>query len=279
LVYSNCLWTNIGAIAAVRAGIKHVWHIREFIGPDSPANFLAGNKSLTFIKKSTGSIIYNSRAIESYYNRSLGPIPHAVVYNGVITSPATIEPRKIAPPEFLVAGSLRLHKNIGEAIQALALLRQRVPQARLIIAGSDAQSFYQKELQEQIINYGLQSAITMTGFVDNMTPLYKRVTGLVVCSTREPWGRTLVEAMAAGCPVVAAESGGVGEIITHEKTGLLYKAGNAEALAEALHRLCTEASFAQEMVYRANAEVNCRYTVDRYVQEVSAIIDRAANAR
>jgi glycosyltransferase involved in cell wall biosynthesis len=58
----------------------------------------------------------------------------------------------------------------------------------------------------------------------------------------EPFGQVVVEAMAAGLPIVAADAGGPAEIVTHEVDGLLYPAGDIGALASLLRRLAADAS-------------------------------------
>ena len=70
---------------------------------------------------------------------------------------------------------------------------------------------------------------------------------LIATSEREPFGRTLIEAMAVGTPVIAAGVAGHLEIVDHERTGLLVSPNDAGAFAEAAHRILTDHQIAARL--------------------------------
>lgn len=94
-----------------------------------------------------------------------------------------------------------------------------------------------EHLQERTRQSPVSQRIHWVGQVDDVRPWYRSADMLVLASENEPFGRVIVEAMACGLPVIATRSGGVPEIIRHEKEGLLVSPGNVKELTGAIERL------------------------------------------
>ena len=93
---------------------------------------------------------------------------------------------------------------------------------------------------------GLVAALT--GFQPQMAPWYRALDVVVNASIRpEPFGRTLLEAMACGKAVVGPNAGGIPEFVQHGKKGLLYEMGNVGTLAEAVLPLLRETAWRQKL--------------------------------
>ncbi|MHB8510996.1 MAG: glycosyltransferase [Actinomycetota bacterium] len=95
-------------------------------------------------------------------------------------------------------------------------------------------------------------------------------------SLREPLGVAALEALACGVPVVASNTGGLAEIIEHDRTGLLYEPGNAQALAEASMRLIKDEALAHRLseagldsVKAHTASAQARIVIDAIEQEIA----------
>jgi glycosyltransferase involved in cell wall biosynthesis len=80
----------------------------------------------------------------------------------------------------------------------------------------------------------------------------------------EPYGQVIIEAMLAGVPIIATEGGGPSEILTNDLDGLLYPAGDIDALAEALQRLNRDAAL------RARLVANARHRAQQFSPEAAA---------
>ena len=93
----------------------------------------------------------------------------------------------------------------------------------------------------------------------------------VLPSRSEAFPNALLEAMAAGVPVVASGVGGVLEIVRQGETGLIVPPSDPAALASAICRLMADASFAHHLGDAARAEVTGRYSFDRMIDEFDAI--------
>jgi glycosyltransferase involved in cell wall biosynthesis len=97
---------------------------------------------------------------------------------------------------------------------------------------------------------------------------------LVHASTApEPFGRVIIEGMAAGTPVVGTNAGAVPEIIEDKVTGLLVPPGDAGAMAEAIAWVLEHPQEAQAMRLAARRAVELRFTTERYVQGVERVYE------
>ncbi len=135
------------------------------------------------------------------------------------------------PPVILSAGRLTEEKDFPSLIRAFHLLHLRRP-ARLIILGEGPQ----REVLEQLIcNLELDGHVQLPGFVPNPYPYMARAAVFVLSSRREGFGNVLVEALAAGVPVVSTDCpGGPAEILEQGRYGRLVPVGDVDRLAEAI---------------------------------------------
>jgi glycosyltransferase involved in cell wall biosynthesis len=113
-------------------------------------------------------------------------------------------------------------------------------EATAVIAGSAMFGEDEFAVSVQTLVEGLCVAgrVTLAGFVDDVPALLSDTDVLVHASVLpEPFGQVIIEAMAAGCAVIASDAGGPSEIVTNEIDGLLVRPGDVEALGAALRRL------------------------------------------
>jgi glycogen(starch) synthase len=153
-----------------------------------------------------------------------------------------------APDELLVllVGRLVYEKGFHLALDALApLVRERGPArpaVRFAVVGTGTA---EEELRRQARQLGLERAGTFLGWVgdERLRELYAAADMCVVPSIYEPFGIVALEAMAAGCPCIVADTGGLREIVpAGEQVGLRVRPGDAEALRRALARLLGDAA-------------------------------------
>lgn len=149
---------------------------------------------------------------------------------------------KLAPgvPVVGLVGRLQPWKGQDRLLRAQALLRKRGYEIHTVIVGGDAYGFsseYAGSLRPLVSSLGLDGAVTLTGQVADAGPYIEGMDILVNASDPEPFGIVLLEAMARGVTVVAVNSGGPAEFIKHERTGMLARSGQPEALADALQSL------------------------------------------
>jgi glycosyltransferase involved in cell wall biosynthesis len=128
-------------------------------------------------------------------------------------------------------GSLTERKGHRYLFQAMSSIRKKNPHAHLIVIGEGPEK---ERLEKMRVALGLESAITMLGFQENVAPILKQLDVYVHPSVQEPFGIAVLEAMAAGKCVVATAVGGVPEIVVQGETGYLVPAQNSDQLSSAI---------------------------------------------
>jgi glycosyltransferase involved in cell wall biosynthesis len=144
-----------------------------------------------------------------------------------------------ADPLLLVVSRLRAYKRVDVVIEALALLRERLPWARLMIAGTGTD---EARLRSLVRRRGLEETVSFLGHVseEEKRRLLARAHLFCTASEIEGWGLTVIEANALGTPVLAADSPGHRDSVRNGVTGLLFPPGDARALAAGAFRLLTD---------------------------------------
>lgn len=180
------------------------------------------DKIAHFLNQVSG-IIANSHAAQRMVRekwRLSDAVPITVCPNAIRPDCLPENPRPKTRPQgewtLGIAARLLPIKGIPLAIQALALLRQQHRPCRLRIAGTGELLPGLRGLVEQL---GLGEAVRFDGLVADMATFYQQIDGLLCPSIREPWGLVAAEAMAHGCPVIAARVDGLPEVVSHDQTG------------------------------------------------------------
>jgi glycosyltransferase involved in cell wall biosynthesis len=139
-----------------------------------------------------------------------------------------------------IVGRLQSWKGQDRLLEAQAILRERGQRMHTVIVGGDAYGLspaYAESLAPLSVRLGIADAVTMTGQVPDAGPYVAQMDVLLNASDPEPFGIVLLEGMARGVAVVAVDTGGPGEFIEHERTGMLARSGRPGALADALEPL------------------------------------------
>ena len=131
----------------------------------------------------------------------------------------------------LMASRFTREKNIPMAISAMAEVVKKHPKAGLVIVGNGPEK---KNYETLIEKYCLEKNIMLENWTDDLASYYKTADVFVLTSNYEGYGRTPIEAEAAGCPVIMTDVGIAGEIVKHGENGLVVPVGGTQALAEAL---------------------------------------------
>jgi glycosyltransferase involved in cell wall biosynthesis len=153
------------------------------------------------------------------------------IYNGV---PSLQEQDAAAPPGdetypiVLACGRLSQDKNHAFLLRAFAGVEH--PNARLVILGEGPQ---RGTIEAEIARLNLSDRVSLPGYVD-LSAWYARASCFAMTSTRETFGLVLVEALAAGLPIVTTASGGPEEILANGRYGRIVPQGDERAFAAAL---------------------------------------------
>jgi glycosyltransferase involved in cell wall biosynthesis len=167
------------------------------------------------------------------------------------------------PAEATVVGAvanLTPVKDLGILIRAAAELHERHPDVYFVLLGEGDR---RRELEGLVSQLGLEGRIRLPGQWIRPWNLHAAFDISVLCSKAEGFPNSIVEAMAAGNPVVATEVGGTVDAIAHEQNGLLVPPGDPGALALALDRALRDPPFAQRLGEKGRQRAEEKFAASR----------------
>jgi glycosyltransferase involved in cell wall biosynthesis len=167
-------------------------------------------------------------------------------------------------------------------IDAAPRIFAAIPNAHLVLAGGtpDECGPYERELRTLVQERGLDQQIQFLGHVTDMSALYNALDVVLSCSTSpEPLGTVVIEAMTMGRPMIGPAHGGAAEMIEDEKSGLLTRPGDADALATAIIRLHGDSEYARRLGVAARERALHLFAVEEHVRRVQAAYDRLVPTR
>jgi glycogen(starch) synthase len=171
------------------------------------------------------------------------------------------------------AGRLEYEKGVQTVLDALPLVLQRQP-VRFIVAGVGT---HEDELRAHALRDGLDGEVEFLGFIpdDELRMYYAAADLAVVPSLYEPFGMVALETMAAGTPCIAADTGGLRELVVHDATGLRFSPGDPSSLAEAILRLLTDERLDRRLTLDARRWLNDGFSWSSIAQRTVDVYERA----
>jgi glycosyltransferase involved in cell wall biosynthesis len=199
--------------------------------------------------------------------------------SGVDTNRLTPLAEPHAPPTFGFVGRLLDDKGIRTLVAAHRLLRMRMPEARLLIAGTPDPANPASVMEAEAKSWNEEPGIDWRGYVGDIAGFWAQAHVAVLPSRREGMPLSLMEAAACGRAMIASDVPGCRELVAHELTGLLFPVDDPVALAEVMARLAADrplraqyaAAARQRVVERFSAEIIGRETVELYRNLLSAM--------
>lgn len=178
----------------------------------------------------------------------------------------------------LYVGRITAEKGIDILVKAMPLVLKKASDAKLIIVGPKKYGFerggYEEQLRHLIKKLRIEQHVVFTGAmsVDDLRKTYSKASVFCLPAVwQEPFGLTLIEAMACETPVIGTSVGGIPEIISESKGGLLVRPHNVEELAEAITRILSDTNFALNLGRNGRRSVTKKYTFNSLAQKVYSI--------
>jgi len=159
-------------------------------------------------------------------------------------------------------------KNVPCLVRAAARLQSRQPPPVFWVAGDGPA---RPEAEAEVARLGLQGSFFFLGDRRDVPQLMNAMDVSCLCSHYEGFPNAVIEAMAAGRPVVATNTPGTDQVITHEDTGLLSPDDDDEALARNLDRVLSDEALRARLIQAGTALVERRYTMERMVEAHMAL--------
>lgn len=197
-----------------------------------------------------------------------------VIQNGIDTDfyrirhdPAAVRRSLGIPSDAFIIGTVgRLHeiKRQEVLIRSFARLRARVAGVHLLLVGDGPR---RAELGDLAARLGLRESVHFAGYQDPTAPYLQAMNCFALTSRSEGMPQSVLEASVVGLPVIASRVGGLPEVIDHGRTGMLFEAGDEEALEEGLWQLLSDREQARRMGEAGCDLVSARFSIRRMAGE------------
>ena len=175
--------------------------------------------------------------------RDITVIPPGIDHDTYRPGAAT---ERAATPTLLYVGRLKRYKGLDVLFEALSQLSDRLPDARLVIAGRGSD---ERRLRRLVRRAGLAHRVRFPGYISEAEKVawLRRAWAVVYPSPKEGWGMTNVEAAACGTPVIASDSPGLRESVAAGESGILAPHGDAAAWAASIREVLEKPSVRERL--------------------------------
>ncbi|MDE2377181.1 MAG: glycosyltransferase [Bradyrhizobium sp.] len=282
VVYANSQKAFVlSAIANVFVKRPLIWHLHDIISAD---HFGAAQRraQVLLANACASRVIVPSQAAAAAFVAAGGRrdlveiVPNGLAIEPDPSSPGELRQRFGLPPGPLVGVFSRLAPWKGQhvLIEALAAL----PGVNCIVAGDAlfGEQDYAAELSQLVAKLGLDDRVRFLGHRSDVPKLMKAVDVMVHPSIDpEPFGRTLVEAMLAGVPVVATDAGAAPDILEGGKAGTLVPPADAPALAGAIAAVLAKPEQLTRQLEYATGRARAHYSLERMLHSIGLLIAKA----
>jgi glycosyltransferase involved in cell wall biosynthesis len=236
---------------------------------------LFGRRLLRITDRLADGVVVNCQALVRHMVQDEGLKPSRVLlcHNGIDTEmfqpgPAVLRSTVLKDAELVigVVCGLRAEKRLDLLFEAFA--RIAAPGRKLVIVGSGP---LRSEIEALASRLSLHPYCHFEPATTAVTDWLRAIDVFVLPSRSESLSNSLMEAMACGCAVIASDTGGNPELVSHDSTGVLFPSGDVEALASAVARLADNLSLRARLGARAASFIRERFTLAQAAQRMAAI--------
>jgi glycosyltransferase involved in cell wall biosynthesis len=290
VVHSNTIKLHLFGALANRRGRPLVWHVRDMIGLRPVAG-----RALRWAASRAALAFVISRAVADDARSTLGALPLEILYDGIDTrmfEPGAGDSDRLdsscgLPPcagdvvRIGLVAAFATWKGHDTFLEAAS--RVTDPRIRFYVVGgpiyATAAQVNEAALRERARGLGIASRVGWSGFRDDVANVYRALDVVVHASTRpEPFGRTIVEAMACGRAVIVSRAGGAAELFEEGQDAIGFRPGDAADLARAMIRLAGDPAERERLGARARATAVERFSRERLAPAVLRAYERLLGA-
>lgn len=224
------------------------------------------------LNRFSARVVVVSHALGHEWERStsLDGSKIAIVHNGIDLEPGPMETDGSIRQELGIGSQasviatvavLRRDKGIDTLLRAAREVLDRRGDCILVVVGDGPMSDEWKRMANDL---GISRSVRWTGFRRDVAAILAEADLFVLPTLRDAFPTVLLEAFAAGVPVIASEVGGVPEIVEDERTGLLVPPGDEKALADAIDRALGDSSWRDRTAEAARTKVERDFSIDAW---------------
>jgi glycosyltransferase involved in cell wall biosynthesis len=263
--------TFYAGIVAMLKRIPLIWHVR------------ASNQDrydrLLYILSS--KIILVADALQSRFRINGSDTKFVTIHNGVDLHKFNShecdkfvrQKYNIANNELLISVTARIEKLKGQKylIEACGKLKNRIKNFYILLAGDVADFSYLKECQDKAFENGILDQVIFPGQLENISQVLNATDIFVLPSLFEAFPRSIIEAMAAGKPVIATNVGGSSEAFEDRTSGFLVPARDSAALADKIFLLARNRHLREKIGSAARCRVEKMFDIEKKVKETEKL--------
>ncbi len=249
LANSGWSWHLFAAPAMVLARARGVAAVVNYRGGEADAFFSAAPRHvLRALARAELRVVPSAYLLRVFARHGLDAevVPNIVDLSRFAPAASGAVRGFVDAPHLLVSRNLEPIYDLPTALRAFALLRHRLPCARLTLAGSGPEELALRRLAGEL---GLADAVVFTGRIENarMPALLAQADLLLNPSTVDNMPISILEAFASGMPVVSTDAGGIPDLVNDGVEGLLVPVGDPAAMAAAALRVLTDPALAARL--------------------------------
>ena len=200
---------------------------------------------------------------------------HRIAGSGVDLQRFRTSPAPAGMPMIVLPARMLWDKGVGEFVEAARLLQRRGVRARFVLAGEPDDANPASVPRERLSDWVRDGAVEHLGHVSDMPTLLAHCHIVCLPSYREGLPKSLIEAAAAGRPIVTTDVPGCRAVVTHGDNGLLVPARHPVALANALERLIADPDLREQMGARGRVRAEQEFGLGSVVSQTIALYREA----
>jgi hypothetical protein len=268
VVYSNTSANSMEVIISRALGARTIVHVHE-----AESMILRLRRRLVWSRPFTTKYV----AVSQYVRGVLDKLIHVdsiVVYNGfspLLAGHIADKRGESADKTLAVIGSICPNKGQLLAVEALASLRASGHRVRLKFIGPPDDTEYVASVERKALESGVERSVDFAGQRD-AEEVYEGIDIVLIPSQEETFSLVALEAMAQGVLVIAAKTGGIPEVVQDGKTGLLFKTGSVEDLADRIAIAITHPALVAEITSSARQRVAEAFGIEKTVAGITRVI-------
>jgi glycosyltransferase involved in cell wall biosynthesis len=277
LIYGNTIRSALPVVIARKLGYATLVHYHE-----CNVTGMTGQLLAKLVNVAADRNIFVCRfALESYTIFSPDVMSKSIVIHNGINQPAVggkdVEPEAFrgGEPKLLSVAQLATHKRIIDLIEAMPAICSVYPRARLVVLGEGEM---RQALENRIKELKLEECVLLPGYLNDITSLVSATDIFLAPFEKEACNMAVIEAMAAGKPVVAADGGGMPELVSEGETGYLYPSGDIPQLLERVMQLTDSAALRQQLGEAATRRVARKFNLPTQMKLILLEIEAIARS-
>ncbi|REG86375.1 glycosyltransferase family 4 protein [Algoriphagus antarcticus] len=275
LVYSNTLAVVVGAQWAKWNRLPHIWHIHEMLLGSSPLIRLLRR----MLDNTTPAPIVVSEAVKSLWEERLKKSVPKVIHNGIPyekflnTPKISFKELGIAENSLVITMIGRINPGKGQLffLEMAKRIAASYPQCHFVLVGDPFPGYesIEFEINNYIIENRLENCVTNLGFREDVESILK-VSDIFVLPSILPdsFPTVILEAMAAGCPIVATSSGGASEMVLDGETGYLIPINDLDKGVNALIKLILDRELREKFGNAGKNRVLEEFSLDSFGKNI-----------